>query len=118
MNAVAALAATDSAAWLFVEALWEAAIPRGQFRYYDGMLYLLGLLHVTGNFRVWADTSKPIPGREAAHSCWDAMESVCKGALQSSAGDCFICCGQHQRVLMAVHCAESDFDRYCHQSGS
>lgn len=115
MNAVAGLAATDTTAWLFVEALWEAAIPKGQFRYYDGMLYLLGLMHVSGKFKIWANLSKPIPGRGATGSCLDALGSVCHGAQQSSAGNCFICCGQHQRMLMAARCTEYDFDRYCHQ---
>jgi oligosaccharide reducing-end xylanase len=53
MNAVAALAATDATAGEFVDALWDTPIPSGQWRYYDGMLYTLALLHVSGNFRVY-----------------------------------------------------------------
>ena len=54
MNAVASLAAPDSdQSRRFVEALWEQPIPSGQDRYYDGMLYMLGLLHVSGEFRIW-----------------------------------------------------------------
>jgi oligosaccharide reducing-end xylanase len=52
-NAVASLAATDPRAAKFVEALWNSAIPSGQFRYYDGMWYLMGLLHCSGEFRIW-----------------------------------------------------------------
>jgi oligosaccharide reducing-end xylanase len=53
-NAVASLAATDHVrARQFVDALWMAAIPSGQARYYDGMLYLLSLLHLSGEFRIW-----------------------------------------------------------------
>jgi oligosaccharide reducing-end xylanase len=37
----------------FVQALWSAAIPTGQYRYYDGTLYLLALLHVSGTFKLW-----------------------------------------------------------------
>jgi oligosaccharide reducing-end xylanase len=37
----------------WVQALWNAAIPTGKFRYYDGALYTLGLLHVSGAFRLW-----------------------------------------------------------------
>ncbi|HTQ05263.1 MAG TPA: glycosyl hydrolase family 8 [Polyangiaceae bacterium] len=37
----------------FVQALWKAAIPTGTYRYYDGTLYLLGLLHVSGTFKLW-----------------------------------------------------------------
>jgi oligosaccharide reducing-end xylanase len=53
-NAVASLAATDSArAAKFVDALWKAEIPKGQYRYYDGMWYLMGLMHCSGQYRVW-----------------------------------------------------------------
>ncbi len=54
MNAVAALAATNNKAPQFVQALWDAPIPSGQYRYYDGMLYMLALLHTSGNFRIYA----------------------------------------------------------------
>jgi oligosaccharide reducing-end xylanase len=54
-NAVAGLAATDhSRAALFTNALWNAQIPQGQSRYYDGMLYLMSLMHASGQFRIWA----------------------------------------------------------------
>lgn len=52
MNAVAALISDDASAWEFVEALWEAEPTRGNFRYYDGCLYLFGLLNVTGRFQI------------------------------------------------------------------
>jgi oligosaccharide reducing-end xylanase len=53
-NAVASLAATNQPfARKFVEALWKADIPSGNNRYYDGMLYLMSLLHVSGEFRIW-----------------------------------------------------------------
>jgi oligosaccharide reducing-end xylanase len=53
-NAVASLAATDPRAAKFVDALWNTSIPSGQYRYYDGMWYLMGLLHCSGEFRIWA----------------------------------------------------------------
>jgi len=54
MNAVASLAATDQArAGTFVDALWELQPPTGTWRYYDGLLYTLALLHVSGNFRIY-----------------------------------------------------------------
>jgi len=53
MNATASLAATQPRARQFVTELWEAPIPSGPYRYYDGMLYLLGLLHCGGEFRIW-----------------------------------------------------------------
>lgn len=52
-NAVAGLAATDQArARRFTEALWNEPIPSGQNRYYDGMLYLMSLMHLSGEFQV------------------------------------------------------------------
>jgi len=52
-NAVASLAATDRArARLFTEALWNTPIPSGHSRYYDGMLYLMSLMHAGGEFRI------------------------------------------------------------------
>jgi oligosaccharide reducing-end xylanase len=53
MNAVASLAATHPRAQKFVEELWNTPIPSGGSRYYDGMLYLLGMLHCSGQFRIW-----------------------------------------------------------------
>jgi oligosaccharide reducing-end xylanase len=59
--AVAALAASPAMGKPFVQALWDAKIPSGQWRYYDGMLYLLALLHVSGNFHIY------IPGAGSAN---------------------------------------------------
>jgi oligosaccharide reducing-end xylanase len=62
MAAVAALAAHRDRGLPFVQALWDAKIPSGHWRYYDGMLYMLGLLHVSGHFRVYAPAvSGPTP---------------------------------------------------------
>jgi len=53
-NAVASLAATNGPrAQKFVEALWNAEIPSGRYRYYDGLLYFMSLLHCSGQFRIW-----------------------------------------------------------------
>ncbi|HYK34466.1 glycosyl hydrolase family 8 [Alloacidobacterium sp.] len=52
-NAVASLAAKNRTnAKQFVEALWNAPIPSGQNRYYDGMLYLMNLMHCAGKFKI------------------------------------------------------------------
>jgi oligosaccharide reducing-end xylanase len=53
MAAVAALAADPALGEPFVQALWNTGIPRGQWRYYDGLLYLMALMHVSGNFQVY-----------------------------------------------------------------
>lgn len=53
MNATAALAATDPIRWEFVRAFWDAPLTVGQYRYYDNILYLLALLQLSGNFRIY-----------------------------------------------------------------
>lgn len=58
MNAVAALAATTEHRTEFVRALWDASPPRGKWCYYDGMLYMLGLLHASGNFRIYSPVTE------------------------------------------------------------
>ena len=56
-NAAASLAATDQRAWPFVEALWNLQPPTGQYRYYDGLLNFMALLHTSGNFRIYGPGS-------------------------------------------------------------
>ena len=52
-TAVASLAATPGPnAKAFVEELWNTPIPSGEQRYYDGMLYLMSMMHCSGNFRI------------------------------------------------------------------
>jgi oligosaccharide reducing-end xylanase len=53
MNSTSAITATIKGKKAFVEDLWNTAIPSGKARYYDGMLYFLGLLYDSGNFRIW-----------------------------------------------------------------
>jgi endo-1,4-beta-D-glucanase Y len=57
-NAVAALAARRPDRKEFIEALWNVPVPSGRYRYYDGMLYMLGLLEVSGNFRIYDPTGE------------------------------------------------------------
>jgi oligosaccharide reducing-end xylanase len=37
----------------FVTNLWNVPIPTGTYRYYDGVLYMIALLHVSGTFQLW-----------------------------------------------------------------
>jgi oligosaccharide reducing-end xylanase len=55
-NGVASLASTDRArARRFVDALWNLEVPKSRtFRYYDGLLYMMSLLHASGRFQVIA----------------------------------------------------------------
>jgi oligosaccharide reducing-end xylanase len=51
--AVGSLAAPDgTTAKAFVDALWDTPVPAGEQRYYDGLLYLMSLMHCSGNFRI------------------------------------------------------------------
>lgn len=51
---VSGLAATPgSIEKAFVDELWRTPIPVGDQRYFDGMLYLMSMLHCSGNFRIW-----------------------------------------------------------------
>ncbi len=53
MAAVAALAADRDTGEPFVQALWDKQLPSGKWRYYDGLLYLIGFMQVSGNFKIY-----------------------------------------------------------------
>lgn len=44
---------THPCAKRFVESVWDARVPSGEWRYADGLLHLLGRLHCSGEFRIW-----------------------------------------------------------------
>jgi oligosaccharide reducing-end xylanase len=51
--AVGSLAATPGAiANDFLQELWTMPVPSGEQRYFDGMLYLMSMMHVGGEFRI------------------------------------------------------------------
>jgi len=53
--AVGALAASPGVtSKAFLQELWDMPIPSGEQRYFDGMLYLMSLMHVSGEFRIIA----------------------------------------------------------------
>jgi len=53
-NAVASLAATNPIAQDYVKALWNSPIPVIPVeKYYDGMLYMMSLLHCSGRYRIY-----------------------------------------------------------------
>ncbi len=52
-TAAASLAATvGPTAKAFVETLWKMPVPSGEQRYYDGLLYLMSMMHCSGEFRI------------------------------------------------------------------
>jgi len=66
MIAAAGLAGSTTRVRDFVDELWAASIPSGFYRYYDGLLYLLGLLQVSGQFRIYALRTGGNPGGPGA----------------------------------------------------
>jgi len=53
VNGALAVAASRANRAAFVNAVWTQAIPSGDIRYYDGVLYLMSLLILSGQFRVY-----------------------------------------------------------------
>lgn len=53
MNGVAPLGATTQNSWDFIKKSWSLQIPTGTYRYYDGLLYLLGFLNTAGEYKIW-----------------------------------------------------------------
>jgi oligosaccharide reducing-end xylanase len=52
-TAVGSLAASDGRiSKAFVDELWKTPTPSGEQRYYDGLLYLMSLMHCSGEFRI------------------------------------------------------------------
>ncbi|MDX2189482.1 MAG: glycosyl hydrolase family 8 [Bacteroidota bacterium] len=56
-NAVGSLASDSVLAWNFIDELYGVNIPSGQYRYYDGMLYFMSMLHMSGNFKAYLSNS-------------------------------------------------------------
>ncbi len=65
-NAVAALAATHPRAWHFVDTLYKWRAPKGKWRYYDGLLYMMAMLHTSGQFRIHRPDSATPPESSAS----------------------------------------------------
>ncbi|HEY3754858.1 MAG TPA: glycosyl hydrolase family 8 [Opitutaceae bacterium] len=53
MAGVAGMAASPEVARPFVRRLWVMSVPDGEYRYYNGVLMMLGLLEAGGRFRVY-----------------------------------------------------------------
>ena len=87
MNAVAALASNDTIAWKFVDGLWKKTIATGTYRYYNGLLQMLGLLHCSGKFQIWnkPDANAVLPAQPgkrytvADEKGWDLLGRNAKG---------------------------------------
>jgi oligosaccharide reducing-end xylanase len=52
-TAVGSFAATPGqVSKAFLQELWDMPVPAGEQRYFDGMLYLMSMLHCAGEFRI------------------------------------------------------------------
>ncbi|HPT04485.1 MAG TPA: glycosyl hydrolase family 8 [Bacteroidales bacterium] len=52
-NAGGALASNQRIAWDFIQDFFTITPTSGQYRYYDGLLYFLNYLHLSGNFKIY-----------------------------------------------------------------
>jgi oligosaccharide reducing-end xylanase len=53
VNATLGFGLLPACSGCFVQPLWDMAVPTGPNRYYSGLLYMLALLHASGNFQLW-----------------------------------------------------------------
>ncbi|HWP07987.1 MAG TPA: glycosyl hydrolase family 8 [Polyangiaceae bacterium] len=53
VNAMLAFGLSAADAKPFLQAAWDTGAPTGQFRYYDGTLYMLSMLYLTGTFSLF-----------------------------------------------------------------
>lgn len=61
-NAAGALASNQRVAWDFIDDFFNASLTTGRYRYYDGLLYFMNYLHLSGNFRIYEPEN--IPGED------------------------------------------------------
>lgn len=68
MNAVATLATTEAVAdksKAMIEELWNTQLPRGKYRYYDGLLYTFAFLHLSGQYKIHKSADAATPAAKA-----------------------------------------------------
>ena len=94
-NAVAALAADREIGEPFVQALWDQPLPTGQYRYYDGLLMMLGLLQVSGNFRIYE------PGTAPAGQVFPTPKPEVRGKFVPAEGKALLVIGQDKESVDA-----------------
>ncbi|MBK8802873.1 MAG: hypothetical protein IPN71_12645 [Fibrobacteres bacterium] len=85
-NAAAVLASRDTANWAFVRAAFDQPTPSGQYRYYNGMVYMLALLHVTGNFKAWGSPGMILQTGVESKPAVSAPRSLLRGRELSLSG--------------------------------
>lgn len=53
MNGFGATASEQVFSDEMLKSLWDQSPPSGEFRYYDGLLYMMGLMHASGDFKIY-----------------------------------------------------------------
>lgn len=94
-NAVAALAADRAIGEPFVQALWNLDVPTGKYRYYDGLLMMLGLLQVSGNFRIYE------PGTASEGQVFPTPKPEVVGKFAPSTGRALLLIGNNVQSIDA-----------------
>jgi oligosaccharide reducing-end xylanase len=91
MNAMGALASDNADATEFVKDLWNTATPKGEYRYYDGTLYMFSLLAASGNYKIYcpnnrcgATSSSSSSSSSRASSSAKSSSSVASSSVASS----------------------------------
>ncbi len=119
-NGAASLAADGPHGDVFVDRLYGLQGATGQYRYYDGMLHMLGMLHASGKFRIiQPDECHPLVTCNG--SCVDVSSddlncgscgNVCGAGVSCAAGECQIDCGG--LALCSGQCVDTDTsDAHC-----
>lgn len=52
-HAAASIASNNNDHLVFADRLWKAPVPSGKWRYYEGMLYMYGMLLAAGKFQIF-----------------------------------------------------------------
>jgi oligosaccharide reducing-end xylanase len=94
-NAVAALAADREIGEPFVQALWDQPLPTGQYRYYDGLLMMLALLQVSGNFRIYE------PGTAPTGQVFPTLKPELNGKFTPQSGKALLLAGDDKNSVDA-----------------
>ncbi|MCE3254382.1 MAG: endo,4-beta-xylanase precursor [Cellvibrio sp.] len=84
-NAMAGLASNNQDVWDFVNDLWDTPVPAGQYRYYDGSLYLFGMLAVSGNYKIYCPGGVVCNGDSQSSSLASVVSSNSIASSRSSA---------------------------------
>ena len=83
-NAVAALALKDVSGYDEIikknlQMAWDEPFMTGQYRYYDGLVHYLAMLHLSGTFKIWKPKPKEVKDK--------TMEATTIGDVEYKEGD-------------------------------